>query len=675
MTLDTLLEAIAEAGPASAVDLVAAARIGLLRDPGVPDALLDRLDAPEAEAAQTVLRGLLNEARMEEEKASGNGAPFFAALEAALRRRIAADALSEATGGAVAISYAQARLEVPDSLIAWRVALLDASAAETPPSPKEFANMVRGLLREAQADPHAMYEGFRESMADAPVEARAMVVNALATTDAPASGAVAAYFLLDPLPALREAAALATRQRARGGRCDPVLLRRLPMLRSWMPADAARAILDEALREARRRGLASAPAPRPAKAAPRAFATLPDGVGAQTFMVAVGRRVAMLLTKEGFGLTDAYVMFLDSDRELTKLLAEFDTLSPHPASLDKVAVALAAALADGLAQGLPPASGLVDVAELLGLDGLRPEPMDARDWLLRVDPDGVVASLAPRQRTALLARSADLMFDEAIVESWFDDSAALRARLDAAGSDKAAIAAVRAHLDGRREAWALCFLKAAWALGPPGSEAARPIVAAALALLDGTPLRRIAIMEEIAEISLEAYAYAAETGPDEGDVPDAAAAGWAEHAASPETLARLLDGFLTAVVVAPLMAPFAHWVALLANLAGLGGDDADELQATLDPIIARHNAIAGGFIAGDPDPFLPADLFGPEAEAWAGGFIDAVAGLEQTWPARSLTKTDERMLHRLQRIADGEGIGGSPVDLRRWLERRVAKRR
>jgi len=70
------------------------------------------------------------------------------------------------------------------------------------------------------------------------------------------------YWLLDESAEVRLGAADGFRERALGGIVDPVSAAMVPLIRNWMPADAGRTLLDEALAEARRRELVS-PLPRP----------------------------------------------------------------------------------------------------------------------------------------------------------------------------------------------------------------------------------------------------------------------------------------------------------------------------------------------------------------------------------------------------------------------------
>lgn len=93
----------------------------------------------------------------------------------------------------------------------------------------------------------------------------------------------ALYWLPDQSEEVRTGAAEGFLERALRGIVEPVSAALVPLVRNWMPADPARAVLDQAVREARRRGL-FAPLAHPDRRPVRFVATLPDRVGDQAFV-------------------------------------------------------------------------------------------------------------------------------------------------------------------------------------------------------------------------------------------------------------------------------------------------------------------------------------------------------------------------------------------------------
>ena len=126
------------------------------------------------------------------------------------------------------------------------------------------------------------------------------------------------------------------------------------------------------------------------------FSTLPDGSGGQSFAAALegsnGPAAPLVLLKTGEGMRDAFLAQGDSIEDVVPShVAESGGFEVAWPALETV---LAAALADGLVAGRPPAAGLLDVAGACGLGDLRPRPMGISQWTALADPGGEVAGLS-----------------------------------------------------------------------------------------------------------------------------------------------------------------------------------------------------------------------------------------------------------------------------------------
>jgi uncharacterized protein len=95
-----------------------------------------------------------------------------------------------------------------------------------------------------------------------------------------------------------------------------------------------------------------------------------------------------------------------------------------------------------------------------------------------------------------------------------------------------------------------------------------------------------------------------------------------------------LDGFLTAIVVGPVLIPPSEWLPVI-----WGGEEPEfqtetEMRTVLGTIMGRYNEIVACFTSARDD-FEPIFWEGPEGEIiasdWAGGFLDAVALRPQAW--------------------------------------------
>ena len=236
---------------------------------------------------------------------------------------------------------------------------------------------------------------------------------------------------------------------------EPVSAALVPLVRNWMPPDAARTLLDEALGEARR------PRAVRAVAASRAAAggdlrVNPDKWGTQMLHAVLQGgdepAVATVVTESGRGITQALVI---PGMEAISGIAEpdgFDKMIETPWETFEEQVA--AALAEGLALERPPPAGLVDVALACGMWELRPPAITARDWLSELDPNGEIAGLPAVVREELIGGSVAWPEDYIVVRGWSEGTTMLHEAIEEGDGENQVKAAFLNSLDSRREDWA-----------------------------------------------------------------------------------------------------------------------------------------------------------------------------------------------------------------------------
>ncbi len=523
---DFILDCLDELGdgpePAAAVRLAAERSPDLLAAPGTAAALLC---GPEEDTDRRLLlfAALVERARLDMEGRGRLGLGFLRDAEAAIDGLLDAGGLEFETALALARAYGFAGIEAPESLLSFLVA----GIAE--PSGKEgvahdFDAEVDALRRHAGNDAHALHVLLADSLALVPAPLRPGLVHHVAGRDREDYGRLALYWLLDEAADVRLAAAGGLLQRARRGSLDAASASPLPLIRTWIPADGARPLLDAALREARRRGLAGALEPsglRPVQL----FGTVPDASGGQSFAAALegrdGPAAALVLVKAGQGVRDAFLVHGDdAGGALSSQAAESGAF---PVSWEALEPALAAGLADGFAAGRPPAAGLIDVVSACGLMELRPRAMTAQDWLARIDPAGEIADLPARRRDRLVRASADWPGDHEHVAGWCEGTAAVDRLLDSAAGARQLEAALWTRLDERRGDWALLMLRTAHVLRAGGDADWRSFAATAAALLEGRALKKVPIMKHVLCASIAVWQveeYGLAIGiPDDGAWP------------------------------------------------------------------------------------------------------------------------------------------------------------
>ena len=487
-------------GPGIPEDLVALLKLeiekarALMEIPGAAAALLS--DEGENEERRTNLFGVvLDLARMDAEDGGCHGEAFLAEAREEVVELSSAGGLDLKKGRELLQAYTDAGLEAPGELLSLvlegtALGIRDGSLVE------QFRAELEDLRLQTESDDYELYVALWETMEGIPVRLRPLIMQDVAGESDPWSSRAALYCLLDEPEEARMTAAEILATRARLGTLDPAAASALPLVRSWLPADDVAPVVDEALREARRRGVAGAPE-RPALPVARLVGTLPDGSGSQRFVAGLegadGPVATMLLLEPGFGVRDAFPMRGEEAAGAPSLLlAEAGSFVLEPGALEP---ALAAALADGLAAGVLPAPGLLDVFEACGLEALRPRPMTARDWLERLDPAGEIAALDRGERKRLIGRSVDRILEHGFGGYLFESPRFVDGALDALDDEDPVTPALWAALEERRGHWALVLARAAHVLKSAAREQDwRPFAAAAAALIEGEALEEIPIL-------------------------------------------------------------------------------------------------------------------------------------------------------------------------------------
>jgi hypothetical protein len=612
-----------------------------------------------AHAAARLLATTLDEARMAVENELPEGPALLTAMAAAVAAHEAASPLSAPDRLALARAYASAGLVPPPfaRLTAHSVTDHLPDDAAMP----DLGEILDPVLRDAGDSPSQAHAALTELLAGLPPELAAMLVSMTVDRPGAAEARLGLYWLLDPQTDIRLAAATALLSRAG---LPPDLAALLPTLRKWMPDDPARAAVDAVIRRQMRAG---AQPSAPAVKVHRAAASLPDGVGAQSLIAAVQigsrRAVAMAMLKQGHGVKDAFLIPCASATEqktlLARILDEIDSIDLPPAAL---AAILARGLGEGLALGRPPAPGMVDMAEVWGAEALSPQPFGTADVLAALGPTS-----GPAHDSALIAASATWADRFQHLDSWFEDTGPLREALARARTDAGREAAAWKHLATRREAWARTIAASAAVL-QAGQDPIWPSFAAVARVLIGDrPLKRIPILHDIVAMTLEAWAAG------EGAAPEEAPDGGETLLAEAGLGDAFLDGYLTALCIAPVAPEPEVWLGTLLGGIEFPGD------GSINRVLAAISAHVDQIEEAAPDPVaIAAHLspLGPDGlQDWCTGFHALVTAAPRSWPARSLGPDDKRLLRTLSQVAEGHPDPSLASVLPAWIAQRHARRK
>ena len=398
-------------------------------------------------------------------------------------------------------------------------ALAKAALDATPPGeallphgiPAEVNRLVDELGRSAK-DPFRVVEGLADIGMLMPLELRAYLTHEMGLSSHAVLREAVPLLLLDPEPVVRQSAAAVLEQIASPPTFSPVMLRRTLLLRNWIP-EAERAAIDRLVRKARVKGVECAQW-TPASAL-SIQCTIVDGSGAQSLVLTTpgghNRLFAGLLLKQGFGVRDAWCDLSVPRREITRSLEEARLdMAWRATGRDHLDTVVQHHIARGLALGHLPQLPMVEIAEAIGAADWKDRGVDMTAEIEQLLAGLATAVTDPAQITSSLRRSGEWIDGNPMMQSWFEDDAAVRVLVDSRLRLKPDVARRRVMeevLSVRREAWAeRLVLLALWlhdgTEGTSRAELWQDCAVLAHELRAGRPLAELPAMVAIAERSV-----------------------------------------------------------------------------------------------------------------------------------------------------------------------------
>ncbi len=295
------------------------------------------------------------------------GARFLEEARDAIEGLVAAEGLDFFGARDLTLAYAREEVEAPDVLFSC---LMDQIVPLADPwwVAEEVDAEIDRLRQETNRNNWLLHSAMADQLATLSTETRVSFVRYVAYRDEDFCGRLALYWLLDTSADVRLAAAGGFQSRVRRGVVEPVSAALVPLIRDWMPPDAARAMLDDALREARRHDR-FAPLERPALLPVRLLTGLPDRSGAQVFAAILWSKddpgLAMVSIEPGYGIRRASVATVEVGRLAfvpamrTSVVAAMATRAPQVVPRraksrvwrNREAIGVAMALADRITGG------------------------------------------------------------------------------------------------------------------------------------------------------------------------------------------------------------------------------------------------------------------------------------------------------------------------------------
>lgn len=233
---------------------------------------------------------------------------------------------------------------------------------------------------------------------------------------------VAVLMLLHPKPLIRKKVAFLLYELSDECVFTPVDLRRLIMLRNWVPVDE-RGNLDTLIAHLRKNKLSPAPYP-PAKLS-RLVGSSMDGAGVSCIVAEFKknnqRQVGGFLVKIDVGIRDPWIMHKAPKHYLNQMLEEQkkNGLPMKPVSVAYVNKIVQHFLSVSLKSNLVPEPTFIQMAEMFGATDWQPQPMTWSDEINRLR-EKCSDCLSESFIIASLQCSGDWHLKQDIANSWFE---------------------------------------------------------------------------------------------------------------------------------------------------------------------------------------------------------------------------------------------------------------
>lgn len=461
-------------------------------------------DMDELEQLVDLLGVAMSTARMAKESGIKCGGEFLQAIEDATALASRQGKLDPVRR--IMIAQASTRSGAP-AIAALELTQEEANAALSMPDMDHLKmDMLPELFNMAAEDSGGtamdMYDALQEAFPLLPPETRASFVAWSVSQDDSIHAELAAMWLLDPKPEIRLSAAGAIAER---GDFPQGIAARMAQLRSWMPEDEARGLVDKALRNFMR-----GEAQPEERAAPWAIekivANVPDWHGTQNFGVALksgkSRKFGLILAKQGVGVKDGYLTDCSNKREQSDLISQVtkDGALGVAATSDWLERAISRAISESLEGGIPPHAGLLEIVELCGFSELRPQRISTEDLVASLPAAPRIRELSAQARDKLIEASASWFRRHESVRSWMELGDDMIDLLKKSGGH----AALWNWFEDRRDRWARLIGNGADLLASTGHQDADSFTAAALALVEGRPCKEIPVLASAVARTIEA---------------------------------------------------------------------------------------------------------------------------------------------------------------------------
>ncbi|OEU84231.1 MAG: hypothetical protein BA865_01910 [Desulfobacterales bacterium S5133MH4] len=291
--------------------------------------------------------------------------------------------------------------------------------------PPDIDRLFDTIVADGPDDPFQLHKRLMAELNLLPIEGQLGVIADMATTRNPMIRELAAFMLLHPNREVRTRVPTIFSQLVSPSTIAPVTLRRMIVLRNWLP-EIERPALDQVIKNMRIARVGCAPMP-PVQSV-ETYATPFDGSGIQGAWV-FGRQKSRyhlggVLVRQGQGIRDAWGVSSMTKKEVKSMVKEVSqggmAKQVEPAYLERL---VSHFIWLGQQQDNPPPPELLQVAEAMGSADWHPKPLVFEKELAALEETPDMRSLTSEDIAGILEKSGDWPEKMEFASSWFEDDA------------------------------------------------------------------------------------------------------------------------------------------------------------------------------------------------------------------------------------------------------------
>ena len=410
----------------------------------------------------------------------------------------------------------------------------------------------------------------------------------------------------------------------------------------------------------------------------RIVTCIPNARGSQSIYVLLLSGIQTLLANikigEKSGVRDAFFVPTESLEETNEIFDEIENDTDFfEVPLEYLSVGCSMSIAEGFSNGILPEMGILDVLETLKVNDVYPQKFDTSEYLVRADPDNMVAEFTERKKRILIRASEYWIDAYAIVANWFEDDEYTDMIISAALPLEQMENELWKYLKTRCEYWSRVIARAALVAYYSKRPELPEFLVVAQAIREGYNLKKIPVMHHIFQRTLMEWDAKNNVNSKfqvpkimnykhpmlkENNIDDQSLLELNEALQYNDRSVNWLDGYIVASFTAPKQLAEIEFLAQTEKFVYRGKVQNISKTEQLINNISRRFAQISTVLTESQKIIVPSDM--QIYSDWARGFLDCWNNNPGLWPRRVLGRKGQKIKRLLERASSGKPEPSDP---------------